>query len=317
MPDTTSSGASVRTGALLAAGAYGIWGFLPLYFHALKDVPPVQMLCWRILFSLVLCAILLSATRSWGTVRTLLRRRRVVLTLGLAGLVVSVNWLVYIMATTTGHVLEASLGYFINPIATIVLGVLVLRERLRPLQWIAVGCSALAVVVLAVENGRPPWMSLLIATSFALYGLVKKNLGGRVGALTGLTFETAWLAVPAAVVLLVLAAGQGTVFQRISTGQGWLLAASGLVTAVPLLFFAGAASRLPLTLMGMFQYWTPIAQFAIGYWVLGEPMSAARWAGFGIVWLAVALLVLDGLRSAGLARRATRLARRQAQAPGR
>lgn len=306
---------TVRSGVLLALGAYGIWGFLPLYFNALTSLPALEILGWRIVFSMVLCLIMVTATRSWGRVAAAFRAVRINLTLGLAGLIVSINWLVYIIATTTGHVLEASLGYFFNPLVTIALGVVVLRERLRPLQWVSVGLSLAAVVVLSVDYGTLPWISLVLAVSFAVYGLVKKNLGGRVDALTGLSFETAWLSVPAGAFLLL--AGLGGVGGGLALGAAdipttLLLVASGIVTAAPLLCFAGAASRLPLSAVGMFQYMTPILQFLIGYLVFGEQMSTGRWIGFGIVWLAVLLLVLDAARAARVNRRAVRRARERA-----
>jgi chloramphenicol-sensitive protein RarD len=303
-------GSRLRAGVLLALGAYGIWGFLPLYFNALTGIPALEILGWRIVFSLVLCLILVTATRSWGRVAAAFRAPRVNLTLGLAGLIVSVNWLVYIIATTTGHVLEASLGYFFNPLVTIVLGVVVLRERLRPMQWVSVGLSFAAVVVLSVDYGALPWISLVLAVSFALYGLVKKNVGSRVDALTGLSFETAWLTIPAGIFLIVLGTGGGLALTGADTPTTLLLVASGIITAAPLLCFAGAASRLPLSAVGMFQYMTPILQFLIGYLVFGEHMSTGRWIGFAIVWLAVILLILDAARAARVNRRAARLARR-------
>lgn len=309
-----------RLGYLCALGAYGIWSFLPLYFHALKDIPPLEMLAWRIVFSLVLCVVFISATRTWGRVRAAFLNVRVNLTLALAGAVVSVNWLSYIVATTTGHVLEASLGYFINPLASILLGVIVLREKLRKLQWAAVVMGVLAVGVITVNYGTPPWLSLVIAGSFALYGLVKNRLGGRVDSLTGLSFETAWLFLPAVAVLCLQSAGTlgggGLAFASASWGTKILLLCAGPVTLFPLLFFAGAASNLPLSTVGMFQYMTPIIQFLIGWAVFGEEMSPARWVGFAAVWLAVIMLLVDAVRATGLNRRAARRARAAEAAGG-
>lgn len=302
-----------RFGVLCALGAYGLWGFLPLYFHALKTVPPLEMLAWRVVFSLVLCLLIITVTRSWGKVLAAFRNLRVNLTLALAGAVVSVNWLVYIIATTTGHVLEASLGYFINPLATILLGVLVLHERLRRLQWAAVAMGVLAVLVISVNYGSPPWLSLLIAGSFACYGLIKNSLGGKVDGVTGLSFETAWLTLPAVVVLFLtdagtLGGGGGLSFSRLDGLGVGLLIGAGAVTAVPLLFFAGAANNLPLSTVGMFQYITPITQFLIGWAVFGEEMPLARWLGFVAVWIAVLMLLFDAARTSGASRRAARRA---------
>ncbi|MCT1366862.1 EamA family transporter RarD [uncultured Kocuria sp.] len=309
----SAPGKSLKTGFILAFISYGLWGFLPLYFAAITPTGAFEILGWRIVFSLILCLILVTVTRTWGRVSATLRSRRVVLTLGLAGGIVSINWLVYIIATTSGHVLEASLGYFINPIATIVLGVVVFHEKLRKLQWAAVGVSLVAIGVLSVEYGSVPWISLAIAGTFALYGLVKKNVGGRVDSLTGLTFETAWLIVPAGVVLsLVQIFAGGLAFGHIGAVKTALLVGTGVITLVPLLTFAGAASRLPLSYVGMVQYFNPIMQFLVGYLLLGEHMSLGRWIGFGIVWIAILILVIDALRAARSYRMAVRASRKLA-----
>lgn len=301
---------NLKTGFILAFVSYGLWGFLPLYFAAIKPTGAFEILGWRIFFSLILCVLLVTVTRSWGKVAAVFRNKRVNFTLGLAGGIVSINWLVYIIATTTGHVLEASLGYFINPVATIVLGVFVLHEKLRRLQWAAVGVSLVAIVVLSVEYGALPWMSLAIAGSFALYGLVKKNVGGRVDSLTGLTFETAWLFTPAVVALvLVQTVGGGLAFGHIGALRTTLLVGTGVMTLVPLLTFAGAASRLPLSYVGMVQYFNPIMQFLAGYLLLGEEMTTGQWFGFAIVWVAILLLIIDAARAARTYRRAVRRAR--------
>lgn len=297
---------------VLAIATYTMWGVLPLYFHALGGASAPEILGWRILLSAACSVLLVLTLRRGRPLKAALTSRRTSLTLAVSGLLISGNWLVYIMAATTGHIIEASLGYFINPIATIGLAVLVLRERLRPLQWAAVGISLSAVTVLTVDYGRLPWISLALAGTFACYGLVKKNVGGMVDALTGMTVETLWVALPAAILLAALAAGlilpagaadssgvsgplghlaMGSA--SYGTGSTVLLALAGIVTLVPLLCFAGAASRLPLSVVGMVQYLGPILQFLIGYFVFGEQMSAGRWIGFGIVWAAVCCLILD------------------------
>lgn len=306
-------GGSLRTGFILAFISYGLWGFLPLYFAAITPTGAFEILGWRIIFSLVLCLILVTVTRTWKRILATFTNRRVVLTLGLAGGIVSINWLVYIVATTTGHVLEASLGYFINPVATIVLGVLVFHEKLRKLQWLAVGVSLIAIIFLSVEYGSVPWISLIIAGTFALYGLVKKNVGGRVDSLTGLTFETAWLFIPAIIVqVLVQVIGGGLAFGHIGGLKMALLVGTGVITLVPLLTFAGAASRLPLSYVGMVQYFNPIMQFLVGFLLLGEHMSTGRWIGFGIVWVAILILIVDAVRAARSYRLALRASRRAA-----
>jgi len=305
-PDTTQPAANAglsRTGLAFAFGAYGLWGFLPVYFLALAPSGPFEIVGWRILLSLVFCAILITATRSWRSFRRLLRDRRVVLTMGVAGVLIFVNWLTYVYATLTEQVVEAALGYFINPIVTVFLGVLVLRERLTPLQWTAVGISIAAVVVLAIGYGQLPWIALVLAFSFGLYGLIKKRVGVRVDAVAGLTLETAWLAPVAAVLIVVVAATGGL---TMGEGDPWhtvLLLSAGAVTAVPLLLFAAAARRLPLTTMGFIQYFAPFIQFLVGVLVLYEPMPPERWVGFGLVWVALGVLTFDLVRGARASRR--------------
>lgn len=303
---TGASGPSAGAGLAFALGAYGLWGVLPVYFLLMAPSGPVEIVAWRILFSLVFCLVLLTVTRAWRGFRQLLRDRRAVLVLGAAGAFIVVNWTTFIAATLAGHVVEAALGYFINPIVTVLLGVLVLRERLRPLQWAAVGLSVLAVVVIAVGYGRPPWVSLVLAFSFGAYGLVKKQVGGRVDAVGGLTLETLWLAPFAAAALVVTAVtgvGGGLAFGSAGTGHVLAIVGSGVVTAVPLLFFAAAARRLPLSTLGLTQYVAPVLQLVVGVVVLHEPMGTARWIGFGIVWVALVVLSVDMLRTAGGARR--------------
>lgn len=289
---------------MYAISAYGLWGFLPIYFIALAPTGPVEIVAWRILLSLVFCALLIAVTRSWRSFRALLRDRRVVLTMGAAGVLIFVNWLTYVFATLSGQVVEAALGYFINPIVTVFLGVIVLRERLTATQWTAVGISIVAVVVLAVGYGQLPWIALVLAFSFGFYGLIKKRVGHRVDAVSGLTLETAWLA-PFAAVLLVVVAMSGTLTMgSLGTWHTILLLAAGAVTAIPLLLFAAASRRLPLTYMGFIQYFAPFIQFLVGVVVLREPMPPERWIGFGLVWVALAVLTFDLLRGARANRRA-------------
>ncbi|MEI5584028.1 MULTISPECIES: EamA family transporter RarD [unclassified Agromyces] len=294
---TSSQGVS-RSGLLYAVAAYGLWGFLPIYFIALAPTGPVEIVAWRILLSLVFCALLIAVTRSWRAFRELLRDRRVVLTMGAAGVLIFVNWLTYVFATLNGQVVEAALGYFINPIVTVFLGVIVLRERLNATQWTAVGISIVAVVVLAVGYGQPPWIALVLAFSFGFYGLIKKRVGHRVDAVSGLTLETAWLAPFAAVLLVVVAMNGALTMGSLGAWHTVLLAAAGAVTAIPLLLFAAASRRLPLTYMGFIQYFAPFIQFLVGVVVLQEPMPLERWIGFGLVWVALAVLTFDLLRGA-------------------
>ena len=292
-------------GLIYAVLAYALWGALPLYFLLLAPSGAFEIVAWRVLFSLVFCALLITVTRKWKSLLALLRRPRIVFTMGLAGLLIFVNWQTYVFAALSGHVVEAALGYFINPIVTVFLGVILLRERLRLLQWVAVGISLGAVVVLTVGYGSLPWVSLILAFSFGFYGLIKKRVGRDVDAVAGLTLETVWLAPIAVVQLMVVAAVSGLTFGSVSTWHTVGLLAAGVVTAVPLLFFAAAARRLPLTYMGLIQYFAPILQFLVGVFVLLEPMPPERWVGFALVWVALVLLTTDMVLTGRAPRRAS------------
>jgi chloramphenicol-sensitive protein RarD len=280
-------------GLAFGLAAYALWGVLPLFFLLLRPATAFEIVAWRIVLSLVFCCLLITVTRSWPALAAILRNRRTTLILGLAGALILVNWLVYVYATLSGHVVEAALGYFTNPIVTVLLGVFVLRERLRVLQWSAIGISALAVLVLALNYGQFPYIALALAFSFGLYGLVKKQVGGRVDAVSGLTIETAWLAIPATITLVVIGSTGMLTIGTESTLQTVAMLLAGVVTAVPLLFFAAAARRLPLTYLGLTQYIAPLLQFLIGVFVLHESMPAARWWGFGLVWIALVILTID------------------------
>jgi len=289
----------------MAVAAYALWGVLPLYFLLLQPAGAFEIVALRILFSLVFCAIIITVTRQWRALVALLRQPRIVFTMGLAAAFIYVNWQVYVFATLEGKVIEASLGYFINPIVTVLLGVIFLRERLRIAQWIAVGTSFVAVVVLAFNYGALPWISLVLAFSFGLYGLIKKRVGPAVDAVGGLTLETAWLTPVAIVQLAVVGTSAGLTFGTVSLAHTLLLVSAGVVTAVPLLLFAAAARRLPLVYLGLIQYLAPVLQFIVGAFVLGENMPPARWIGFSLVWVALAILSVDVFLSGRRGRRAS------------
>jgi chloramphenicol-sensitive protein RarD len=297
-----------RSGILFAIGAYGIWGVLPAYFLLLQPAGAIEIVAWRILFSLIFCAVIITATSKWPQFIAIVRQPRLVLMMGLAAALIFVNWQVYVYGTLSGHVIETSLGYFINPIVTVLLGVLLLRERLRPLQWIAVGISGVAVLVLAINYGSLPWISLTLAFSFGLYGLIKKRVGGAIDAVSGLTIETAWLVPVATVQLVVVGAGAGITFGTVSTWHTLALISAGVVTAVPLLLFAGAARRLPLVYMGLIQYLAPVLQFLFGAFVLHEAMPTVRWLGFALVWVALMVLSIDLFVAGSRTRRASPVA---------
>ncbi|MFF2053096.1 EamA family transporter RarD [Leifsonia sp. NPDC058194] len=296
------------SGLIFALSAHVLWGVLTLYFIALAPTTAWEIVAWRVVFSLVFCAVLLTVTRAWRPFVGLLRTPRVLFTMALAGALIYVNWQTYVLATVTGHVVEAALGYFINPIVTILLGVLVQRERLRPAQWVAVGLSAVAVIVLAVGYGAFPWIALVLAFSFGFYGLIKKRVGPTVDAVSGLTLETMWLTPVAVVQLVVVGMTTGITLGEYGVWHTVALAGAGVVTAVPLLFFAAASRRLPLVYMGFVQYITPLIQFLVGVFVLHEAMPPERWLGFGIVWLALIVLSTDMIASARATRRDARLA---------
>jgi chloramphenicol-sensitive protein RarD len=292
-----SGGLPMGRGLLFGIAAYALWGVLPLFFLLLRPATAFEIVAWRIVLSLIFCALLLTVTRGWPALMVIVRDRRTSLILGGAGLLILVNWLVYVYATLSGHVVEAALGYFTNPIVTVLLGVFVLRERLRPLQWVAIGVTVVAVLILALNYGQFPFIALALAFSFGFYGLVKKQVGGRVDAVSGLTVETAWLTIPATVMLIVLGSSGLLTIGTESVLQTVAILFAGVVTAVPLLFFAAAARRLPLTYLGLTQYLAPILQFLIGVFVLQEAMPAARWWGFGLVWIALVILTIDMFRS--------------------
>ena len=285
-----------RLGVLSGLGAYALWGLFPLYFPLLEPASGLEIVAHRVLWSLLFVGLLLFGLRRWSHVRTAVADRRTLLVLAGAAVLIAVNWLVFVYGVNSGHVVETSLGYFINPLVSVLLGVVGFSERLRPLQWTAVGIAAVAVAVLTVDYGRPPWIALSLALTFGLYGLMKKLV--RVEAAPGLFVETALVALPAAVVLgLLHGAGSGTFVQE-GPPHALLLASSGAATAIPLLLFAAAARRIPLSVVGLLQYLTPLMQLSIGIFVYGEPMPPARLAGFAIVWLALAVFTVDMLRHA-------------------
>jgi chloramphenicol-sensitive protein RarD len=295
------TGSAARThephglGATFAA--YGLWGLFPLYFNLLTKAGSAEIVAHRIAWTLVFCALGVTLTRGWGRVRTAWRDRRLVGHLALAGVLVSANWLLYVFAVLTGHVVDAALGYFFNPLVTVVLAVVVQRERLRPVQVGALGVGLAAVVVIGVGYGQFPWLGVGLAVTFGLYALVKSRVGQAVGPMVGIGFEaatTAPLAIAYIVVLELL--GQGSFIGQ-GLGHTAALAGTGVVTAVPLLFFAYGAARLPLATVGLIQYITPMAQFSLGVWVFHESMPTARWIGFGLIWVALTLLSADMVRT--------------------
>ncbi|MGW2519492.1 EamA family transporter RarD [Streptomyces sp. NPDC001617] len=285
-----------RIGLLNGFAAYGMWGLVPLFWPLLKPAGAVEILAHRMVWSLAFVAVALLFVRRWAWAGELLRQPRRLGLVAVAAAVITVNWGVYIWSVNSGHVVEASLGYFINPLVTIAMGVLLLKERLRPVQWAAVGVGFAAVIVLTVGYGQPPWISLTLAFSFATYGLVKKKVG--LGGIESLAAETAIQFLPAVGYLVWLNSRGDSTFASEGAGHGALLAATGVVTALPLVCFGAAAIRVPLSTLGLLQYLAPVFQFVLGVLYFHEAMPVERWAGFGLVWGALCLLTADAWRAA-------------------
>ena len=283
-----------KLGLLFGVSAYYLWGAFPLYWPLLEPASPLEIVSHRAVWTLVFCFIVLAATKALKSTLVTLKRPTVAVKLFLSSLLISINWLVYIWATNNEHVVEASLGYYINPLIIIGFGVIFLKEKMRSLQWAAVSIATLGVLVLTFDYGRLPWIALALAVSWGSYGLIKKQLG--LGALEGLAIET-FISSFFYLAYLVYIGNQGTG----QFGQSWgltvLLISAGAVTAIPLLLFNGSTNRLPFTTIGLLQYITPTLQFSIGVWVLNEDMPTARWIGFLIIWAALVTLAIDLIKS--------------------
>ncbi len=274
--------------------AYTLWGLFPLYFPLLEPAAPVEILTHRMVWSLVFVALVLAATTGFAWVRELGRRRAGLLFV--AAIMVSTNWGVFIYGVNSGHVVETSLGYFINPLVTVALAVVLLKESLRPAQRLAVAIAAVAVTLLTIDYGRLPWIALTLAFTFATYGLLKKRAG--VDGTQSLAVETGFLALPALAYLVVLEIAGDSTFTTEGPGHLALLASAGVVTAIPLMLFGAAAIRVPLATLGLLQYIVPTLQFLIGVLIYDESMPASRLAGFGLVWLALIVLTYDAIHTA-------------------
>ena len=283
----------MRSGIIYAALAFFCWGLFPIYFHALGEVPPLQILAHRMLWSLAFLLILLLLRRDWKWL-AIVRQPRVFFSFVLSALLLSANWLVYIWSVMNHHVIEASLGYFINPLVNIVLGYLILKERMRPLQWAAIGVAALGVAWLTWQAGTVPWIALFLALSFGGYGLLRKT--AALGPLEGLSFETIVLfPLAAGYVIWLTVQGQNVFINTASDTTRWLLIMAGPLTAIPLLLFATGARKIPLSILGLLQYLSPTLQFLLGVWLFKEAFSADRLVGFALIWSALALFAGEGL----------------------
>jgi chloramphenicol-sensitive protein RarD len=283
-----------RRGFLLGVAAYLLWGAFPLYWPLLEPAGAFEILAHRIIWSLVATGLLVLALGRTAAVRRMVADRRVLVLLTLAACLITVNWATYIWSVNNGHVVESSLGYFINPLVTVLMGVFILGERLRSWQWVAMGVAGLAVIVLTVDYGRLPWVALILAFSFGSYGLCKKQAGAP--AIESLTFETMVITPFALAYVVVLSAQGDSNFTTHGPGHLLLFLTTGIVTAVPLICFGGAAIRVSMVTLGLLQYLAPILQFALGVVYFHEDMPAGRWIGFGLVWVALAIFTVDSLR---------------------
>ena len=294
MSSDSNSPPGRAAGAWAAAGAFLLWGVFPLYWKRLHGISPFELIAHRVVWSLVLLVGLIRLRHSSGAFIAALRNSRVCALYLLSGVLLAANWLIYVWAVNANHIVETSLGYFLNPLCNVALGFLVLRERLRPLQWTAVACAAAGVIVQLVELGRLPWIALGLAGTFSLYGLLRKQ--GPLGPVAGLGLETLLLA-PIAAAFLVWRGftGEGAL-GHVGTEQQVLIIGTGIVTSVPLLLFARAAHALPLSLLGVFQYLAPSVQFLIGVLVYHEPLGRTQVTSFVLIWIGLALFTIDSLR---------------------
>jgi chloramphenicol-sensitive protein RarD len=287
----------MSTGILSATLAFLCWGLFPLYFHAIGEVPPVQILAHRMVWSLLFLLLVLTVRRQWKWLN-LVRQPRVLASFIASAFLLSANWLVYIWAVNNGHVIESSLGYFINPLVNIMFGYLLLKERLRRAQWAAIAIAALGVAWLTWQAGTVPWIALLLAASFGGYGLLRKT--AALGALEGLSFETMVLFPLAAAYLIWLTVhGQNAFINTPHDSTRWLLVAAGPITAIPLVLFASGARQIPLSVLGLLQYLSPTLQFLLGVWLFHEAFTPARLVGFVLIWAALAVYAAEGLLNRG------------------
>lgn len=292
--------------------AYLAWGAFPLYFHLLRPAGPWEILAHRIIWTLLICGVVLLVLRDLRWLAALVRRPRRLAAVALAGALIATNWAIYTWAVLSGHVTEAALGYFLNPLVTVALGVIILRERLRRMQWVAVGIGTLAAVYLTFDYGTPPWVSLALAFSFATYSLLKNRLGVSLAPLQSLAGESLTILPVAVIILVWLDRTGGTTFGGHGGLHTALLVSTGVATAVPLLLFAAAAARVPLSTIGLLQFLTPVLQLLTGVLLLGEVLPASRWAGFAMVWVALVVLSIDMVAQV---RRSRRTRRELAAAP--
>ena len=288
-------------GLFFGFGAYLIWGSFPLIITMLAFASPLEIVTWRIVFGFLVAALLTTMTRSWPAIIGVLKDKNLMKWMALATVFIATNWISYVIGVASQQTIQTALGYFINPLVTILLAVLFLGEKLSRAQWVATAFGAVAVIVLTFDYGQPPWIALILAGSFGIYGLAKNKLGGRVTAVNSFAMEAGMLLPLAGVQFAIIAATAGTTGGGIQFGNVGFWGTVGLIffgvlTAVPLIMFGTAAQLLPLRFLGFIQYTTPVLQFCLALFVLGEPMPTARWVGFGLVWIGLAMLIVDALR---------------------
>jgi chloramphenicol-sensitive protein RarD len=283
-----------KKGILFGISAHTLWGLFPLYWSHLKSAGPFEIVSNRAVWSLVFCFLVLAYQKQLLKTLKLLKNSKIALRLGLSAIMISINWIVYIWAVNHGHVVEAALGYYINPLAIIAIGIFFLHEKLNKLQWVAISIAAVGAIVLTVDYGRIPWVAVALALSWSTYGFIKKKLG--LESIVGLTLETL-IALPffGGYILFVQANGEGHLGS--SASLTLLLLGGGVVTAIPLLLFNGAVTRIPYSILGLFQYITPTLTFIIGVWINHEAMPSARWFGFFVIWIALIALGFDLFKS--------------------
>ncbi|MEX1210538.1 MAG: EamA family transporter RarD [Candidatus Nanopelagicales bacterium] len=293
-PARTAPRSDHTSGLLFAMGAFGLWGVFPLYFSLFDGVNPIEVVAYRILWSFLFCAILLFFIRGWSATGQALRNPRQLGLLTLASIAIAINWTTYVYSVSTDQVVESALGYFINPLVTVAMGVVILHERLNRNQVIAVAIAAVGVITIGFAEGVVPWIGLTLALSFGTYGLLKKMAG--VGAVPGLTVETLVLLPIAAIALGYFEVQGSAAVANSGWGMGVLLALLGPITAIPLMWYSAAANRLPLATLGVMQYFTPTVIFILGITVFGDYVNSGEWVGFGLIWIALAVFSVDGVR---------------------
>ena len=283
------------TGLTFGVSAYLIWGSFPLIITAASFANPFEVVVWRVVFGFLFAALLVTLTRTWAQTVELVKSPKKLGWVAVASLFIFINWSVYVVAVATSNVLETSLGYFINPLITVLFAVVFLKEKLRKGQWVALGIGLAAVVILTFDYGRPPWIALALAISFGTYSLAKNRVGGKIRALQSFTIESG-IVLPFALIQLWIVSMYTPIMIFSGVFEASVLISFGILTAIPLILFGAAASRVKLSTIGFIQYLTPILQFSVGYFVLEEPMPPVRWIGFALVWLSLVVLTTDALR---------------------